>query len=217
MERLYRKKARSGPGQKRRDSCWPDDRSRKRQRDASFCSQPTAGRSADMPSSRMGSEGADSDLGEPPQLQADVASFLQGSSKMTEEESEEISPEPPISQPAKWVQWKAKKCDVPEWWVELSTVLVEDIEKLARQERASFKLPNHMHELDPKEAPFHAPQLHHVSTDGGSWPPLYLPLFAGTSGKSLEKKRSHMPELCSTSWSRKTCHRRINHALWQKA
>ena len=86
---------------------------------------------ANMPSSRMGSEGTDSDLGEPPQLQADIASFLQGLSEMTEEESEEISLELPISQPAKWVRWKAEKCDVPEWWVELSTVPVEDIEKLA--------------------------------------------------------------------------------------
>ena len=76
MEKLYRKKARSSPGQKRRDSCGPDNRSRKRQCKASFCSQPTAGQSADMPSSRTGSEGADSDLGEPPQLQANVASFF---------------------------------------------------------------------------------------------------------------------------------------------
>ena len=110
-----------------------------------------------MPPSGMGSEGTDSDLGEPPQLQADVASFLQGSSKMTEEESKEISPGPPISQPAEWVQWKAKRCDVPDWWAELSTVPLEDIEKLARQVRALFKLPKHMHELDPEEAPFHAP------------------------------------------------------------
>ena len=56
-----------------------------------------------MPSSGMGSEGRDSDLGEPPQLQAEVASFLQGSSEMTEEENKEMSPEPPVSQPAKWV------------------------------------------------------------------------------------------------------------------
>ena len=104
----------------------------------------------------MGSEGADSDLGGPPQLQADIASFLQGPSEMTEEESKEISPEPPISQPAKWVRWKAERCDVPDWWVELSTVPLEDIEKLAQQVRASFKLPKCMHELDPEEAPFHA-------------------------------------------------------------
>ena len=137
----------------------PVERSRKRQCEASFCSQPTASWSAnpDMPSSRMGSEGGDSDLGEPPQLQAEVASFLQGSSEMPEEENEEMSPEPPISQPAKWVWWKAERCDVPNWWAELSTVPLEDIERLAWQVRASFKLPRHMHELDPKEAPFHAP------------------------------------------------------------
>ena len=57
----------------------------------------------DMPSGRMGSEGRDSDLGEPPQLRAEVASFLQGSSEMPEEENEEMSPEPPVSQPAEWV------------------------------------------------------------------------------------------------------------------
>ena len=34
---------------------------------------------------------------------------------------------------------------------------MEDIEKLAQQVRASFKLPKCMHELDPKEAPFHVP------------------------------------------------------------
>ena len=110
-----------------------------------------------MPSSRTVSEGRDSDLGEPSQLQAEVASFLQGSSKMTEEENEGISPEPPISQPAAWVQWKAERCDVPGWWAELSTIQLEDIEKLARQVRASFKLPKCMHELDPEEAQFHAP------------------------------------------------------------
>ena len=76
---------------------------------------------------------------------------------MTEEESKEISLEPPISQPAEWVRWKAKRCDVHDWWVELTTVPLEDIEKLPQQVRASFKLPKHMHELDPEEAPFHAP------------------------------------------------------------
>ena len=76
---------------------------------------------------------------------------------MTEGESKEISPEPPISQPAEWVRWKAKRCDVPDWWVELSTVPLEDIEKFARQVRPSFKLPKCMHKLDPEEAPFHAP------------------------------------------------------------
>ena len=49
-------------------------------------------------SSRTGSKGGDSDLGDPPQLQAEVASFLQCSSETAEEDSKGISPEPPISQ-----------------------------------------------------------------------------------------------------------------------
>ena len=103
-----------------------------------------------------GSEGRDTDLGDLPQLQDEVVSFLQGSSETTEEENEEMSPEPPISQPTKWVQWNAERYDVPDWWAELSTVPLEDIERLARQVRASIKLPKHMHKLNPEEAPFHA-------------------------------------------------------------
>ena len=45
---------------------------------------------------RMGSKGEDSDLGEPPQLKAEVASFLQGSSEMLEDKNEEMLPEPSI-------------------------------------------------------------------------------------------------------------------------
>ena len=45
---------------------------------------------------RMGSKGEDSDLGEPPQLKVEVASFLQGSSKMPEDKDEEVLPEPSI-------------------------------------------------------------------------------------------------------------------------
>ena len=79
----------------------------------------------------MGSEGRDSDFGEPPQLQAEVASFLQGSSETPEEENEEMLPEPPMSQPTEWVQWKAERCDVPDWWAELSTVPLDNIGRLA--------------------------------------------------------------------------------------
>ena len=138
-----------------------------------------------MLSSRTGSEGRDSDLGDPPQLQAEVASSLQCSSKTTEEDSEGISPEPPVSQPAKWVQWRAEMCDIPNWYAELSTVPLEDTEKLAWQVRASFRLPKCMHELNPEEAPFHALHWpHHASTGGSSCLPSPLHLLAGTSGKS---------------------------------
>ena len=39
---------------------------------------------------RTGSKGKDSDLGEPPQLKVEVASFLQGSSKTPEDKDEEM-------------------------------------------------------------------------------------------------------------------------------
>ena len=105
----------------------------------------------------MGSKGGDSDLGEPLQLKVEVASFLQGSSKMPEDEDEEMLPEPSVSKSTEWVQWRAEKCDVPDWWAELSTVLQEGTRRLAREVRALFQLPRCMHELDPREAPFHVP------------------------------------------------------------
>ena len=110
-----------------------------------------------MPSGGTGSKGGDSDLGEPLQLKVEVASFLQGSSETSEDEDEEMLPEPSVSKFTKWVQWRAKKCDIPNWWAELSRVLEEDTGRLAKEVRASFQLPRCMHELDPREAPFHAP------------------------------------------------------------
>ena len=76
---------------------------------------------------------------------------------MPEDEDKEMLPEPSVSKSAKWVQWRAEKCDVPDWWAELSTVPEEDTGRLAQEVRASFHLPRPMHELDPREAPFHAP------------------------------------------------------------
>ena len=76
---------------------------------------------------------------------------------MPEDEDEEMLPEPSISKSAKWVQWRAEKCDVPNWWAELSTVLQEDTGRPAQEVRALFQLPRCMHELDPREAPFHVP------------------------------------------------------------
>ena len=161
IKKLHQMKARSSPERRHRerDSQRPEKRRRKRQHQVGFSSQPTASQSAnpDMPSGRMGSKGRDSDVGEPLQLKAEVASFLQGSSKMPEDKDEEMLPEPSISKSTKWVQWRAEKCDVPNWQAELSTVLQEDIGRLAREVRASFQLPRHMHELDPREAPFHVP------------------------------------------------------------
>ena len=97
------------------------------------------------------------DLGEPPQLKVEVASFLQGSSETPEDKDEVMLPEPSVYKSAKWVRWRAEKCEIPNWWAELSTVLEGDTGRLAQEVRASFQLPRCMHELDPKEAPFHVP------------------------------------------------------------
>ena len=53
-----------------------------------------------MPSGKMGSKGRDSDLGELLKLKAEVASFLHGSSKMSEGEDKEMLPEPSMSKSA---------------------------------------------------------------------------------------------------------------------
>ena len=130
IEKLHQLKVLSGSElrPRGRDSWRPEERRKKRQHQVSFSSQPTPSQSGnpDMPSSRMQSKGRDSDLGEPPKLKVEVASFLQGSSKMSEDKDEEMLPEPSVSKSANWVQWRAKKCDIPDWWAELSTVLGED-------------------------------------------------------------------------------------------
>ena len=82
---------------------------------------------------------------------------MQGSPGTSEDEDEEMLPKPSVSKPAKWVRWRAKKFDIPNWWEELSTLPEEDTGRLAREVRALFQLPRHMHELDPREAPFHVP------------------------------------------------------------
>ena len=95
------------------------------------------------------------DLGDLPELKAEVASFLQGLSETSGEEDTPL--EPPTSQPADWVRWRAEGCNLPTWWRELTAVPGEDTERLAREVRASFQFPQCRHELDPKEAPYHAP------------------------------------------------------------
>ena len=73
-------------------------------------------------SSEQGSNGKGSDLEELPELKPMVASFLRGLPKTSEDEDEETSPEPPVLEFSQWVPWRAKRCETPEWWPELSTV-----------------------------------------------------------------------------------------------
>ena len=134
----------------------------------SFASKPTTSQSVDpdMPPGEMESEDGATNSGELPELKVEVASFLEGSSEMSEGKSEEGPPELPVSKFANWVRWKMGKCDTPNWWAELLTVLGEDeTRRLAQEVRALFQLPRQMHELEPKKAPFQAPLvppcLHH--------------------------------------------------------
>ena len=153
---------------------------------ASFASKPIPGQSAnpDMPPGKTESEDGASDLGELPELKAEVASFLEGSSEMSDGESEEMPPELAVLKFADWVRWKVGKCDTPGWWAELSTVPGEDdTRRLAQEVRASFQLPRQMHELEPKEAPFQAPLCCHVSTTGGLCLQSCLSMLAKMSGR----------------------------------
>ena len=103
-----------------------------------------------MPPSKMESEDGVSDLGELPDLKVEVASFLEGSTEVSDGNSEEGPPEPSVLKFTEWVRWKVGKCDTPNWWAELSTVPGEDkTRRLAWEVRASFQLPRQMHELDP--------------------------------------------------------------------
>ena len=79
-----------------------------------------------MPPGETESEDGASNLGEPLELKAEVASFLEGSLETSDGESEEMPPEPTVSKFADWVRWKVGKCDTPSWWAELSTVPGED-------------------------------------------------------------------------------------------
>ena len=130
---------------------------RKRWHQVSFTTPLTSGQSAkpDPLQGETGSGSKDSDLGDPPKLKAEVTSFLQGLSEMSGEEDPIL--EPPVSQPADWVRWRAEECNLPTWWRELTTVQGEDTKTLAREVRASFQFPQHRHELDPMEALYHAP------------------------------------------------------------
>ena len=66
--------------------------------------------------------------------------------------------EPAVLDFAEWVHWKVERCNTPSWWMELSTVPGEDnTRKLARQVRASFRLPWQLQELDAERAILQAP------------------------------------------------------------
>ena len=168
----------------------------------------------DMPSGGMGSKGGDLDLGEPPQLKVEVVSFLQGSSKMPEDEDEEMLPEPSISKFAEWVQWRAEKCDTPNWWAELSTVPEEDTGRLAQEVRASFQLPRCMHELEPREAPFHVPLAPLCLHQWRFMPPV-ISIFACQDIREIPREKT-VTYAQTFQYLKITCQRGASHAFWQR-
>ena len=123
-----------------------------------------------------------------------------------------------MSKFANWVRWKVGKCDTPNWWAELSTVLGEDeTRRLAQEVRASFQLPRQMHELEPKEAPSRHPQCCHVSTTRGLCLQSCLSMLAEMSGRFPGRRQLHMPEPCSILPNKTTCQRGMSNAFWQRA
>ena len=104
------------------------------------------------------SEGRGSDLEKPPELKPTGASFLQGLPETLDDEGKKTPLEPAISDFGQWVPWRAERCEMPEWWAELSAMPgKEDTRKLAREVRASFGLPRQLQELDSREAILQAP------------------------------------------------------------
>ena len=63
----------------------------------------------------------DLELGELPELELGVTSFLRGSMESSEEEGP--PPELPVWELCKWVMWKAEMTKTPDWWRELLAML----------------------------------------------------------------------------------------------
>ena len=109
----------------------------------------------------MGSTGEelapeDLDLGELPELEPRVTSFL--TALMESSEEEESPPEPPVGDLRERVMWKAEATKTPNWWRELLALLgVPDCKKLAWQIQASFSHPRRAEEIKEVKYHCHAP------------------------------------------------------------
>ena len=217
IERLHWMKVHPSSGQRNMDKGNPK-LGRKRQRQLSFSVQPPSHRSAisNMPSGGTGPEGRESDLGEPPQLEAEVASFLQGSLGASLAEDEVMPPEPPISWSAEWVCWRAGSCDTPARGTKLSMVQEVDIKQLAQEVRALFYHPKQMHELNPLEVPFQVPPAPPCLCQQRFMPPA-TSIYASWDIREIpcEKVIAHI-RAYSTTGNKITCQGRVNHAFWWK-
>ena len=99
----------------------------------------------------------DPDLEELLELGPEVACFLRGSAKNSEEEKAP-SPKLPVKELHKWVAWKAEACEIPGWWTELLAVPeVQDCKEFAQKVWASFQLPKRASEVNKMENYHQAP------------------------------------------------------------
>ena len=62
-------------------------------------------------SSREAMATKDPNLEEPPELEPEVACFLRGLAKNSEEEEKAPSPKPPVKELCRWVTWRAEACE----------------------------------------------------------------------------------------------------------
>ena len=132
----------------------------------------------------------DPDLEELPELGLEVASFLRGLAKNSEEEEKAPSPKPPVKDFHQWVAWKAETCKTPGWWRELLAVPeVQDCEELVQKVQASFHHPKRASKLNEMENCHQAPLHHHVSPEGISCHLPILSLPAGTFERCKERRQ----------------------------
>ena len=98
----------------------------------------------------------DLDLGKLPELEPGVTSFLWGSVESSEEEGP--PPELPVWELCKWVTWKAKPTETPDWWRELLAVPgVPNCKRLVWKIWASFSHPKRASEMKNKKDHCEAP------------------------------------------------------------
>ena len=98
----------------------------------------------------------DSHLGELPDLEPGLTSFLTGSAESSEEEGS--PPEPPVGELHEVVTWKAEATKTPDWWRELLALPgVPNCKKLAQQIQASFSHARRAMEMKEMKYHFHAP------------------------------------------------------------
>ena len=133
-------------------------------------------------------------LGELPEVEPGVTSFLTGSVESLEEEGP--PPEPPVGEVCEWVMWKAEMTETPDWWRELLVLPeVPDCKKLAWQIWASFSHPRRAKEMKEMKHHCHAT----LSPSCLLWNCFQLPpntIFACRDIQEVQRKKSSSICLC---------------------